>query len=222
MEEVVLLGFWTSPYVMRVKIALLEKGVEFEYKEEKDIFEDENKSELLLKSNPIHKKVPTLIHNGRPICESLIILEYIDEVWKQQKQLFSHDPYHRAKARFLIDLFDNKVGDCGRRMWASKGEDQEAAKREFVEFLKLLENELGDKPYFAGDYFGLLDIALIPITCRFYTYETLGKFSVENECPRFMAWVRRCNQRESVSKTLPDPFKVFDFVLEIKKRFSIE
>jgi len=29
MDEVVLVGFWTSPYVMRVKIALLEKGVEY-------------------------------------------------------------------------------------------------------------------------------------------------------------------------------------------------
>lgn len=83
MEQVVLLGFWTSPYVMRVKIALLEKGVQFHYEEEKDIFENQ-----LLKANPIHKKVPVLIHNGRSICESLIILEYIDEVWKQEKQLF--------------------------------------------------------------------------------------------------------------------------------------
>ncbi|RCW19272.1 LOW QUALITY PROTEIN: hypothetical protein GLYMA_08G174600v4 [Glycine max] len=183
MDEVVLVGFWTSPYVMRVKIALLEKGVEY----------------------------------------SLIILEYIDEVWKkQEKQLFSDDPYYRARARFWIDLFDKKIADCGRRLWASKGEDQEAAKKEFVECLKLLENELGDKPYFAGDYFGLLDIALLPITCRFYTYETFCKFSVEKECPRFMAWVKRCNQRESVSKTLPDPYKVYDFALETKKRFNIE
>ncbi|XP_020218406.1 probable glutathione S-transferase [Cajanus cajan] len=220
MDEVVLVGFWSSPYVMRVKIALIEKGVEFVYKEEKDIFE--KKSELLLKSNPIHKKVPILIHHGRPICESLIILQYIDEVWKQEKQLFSNDPYDRARARFWIDLFDKKVSDCGRRMWASKGADQDAAKKEFVECLKLLENELGEKPYFAGDYFGLLDIALLPITCRFYTYETFCKFSVEKECPRFMAWAKRCNQRESVSMTLPDPYKVYDFTLEVKKRLKIE
>ncbi|KAL1349803.1 hypothetical protein HN51_026284 [Arachis hypogaea] len=222
MEEVVLLGFWTSPYVMRVKIALLEKGIEFQYREERDVFEDKNKSELLLESNPIYKKVPVLIHNGKPICESLIILEYIDEVWKQEQQLFSADPYYRAKARFWIDFFDKKTTTCGKKLWANKGEDQDAAKREFVECLKLLENELGEKPYFGGDHFALLDIALIPITCRFYTYEKLCKFSVEEECPKFMEWVRRCNMRESVSKTLPDPFKVFDFVLEVKKRFQIQ
>ncbi|KAH1148782.1 hypothetical protein AAZX31_15G236400 [Glycine max] len=82
----------------------------------------------------------------------------IDEVWKQEKQLFSDDPHYRARARFWIDLFDKKIADYGMRLWASKGEDQEAAKKEFLECMKLLENELRDKPYFASDCFGLLDI----------------------------------------------------------------
>lgn len=114
-----------------------------------------------------------------------------------------------------------QIVDCGRKMWASKGEEQEGGK-EFIECLKLLENELGDKPYLEGDHFGLLEIALIPITCRFYTYEMISHFVVEQECPRFMEWVRRCNQWESVSKTLPDPYEVYDFVLQIKKKFGID
>lgn len=107
-KEVVVIGFWTSPYAMRVQIALVEKGVPYHYVEEENLFN--NKSSLLLQSNPVHKKVPVLIHNGKPVCESLIILQYIDDVWKGGNFLFSdEDPYQRAKARFWINFFDVKV-----------------------------------------------------------------------------------------------------------------
>lgn len=254
-EEVVVLGFWTSPYVMRVKIALEEKGINFLYKEENILG---GKSNLLLQSNPIHKKVPVLIHKGKPICESLIILEYIDQVWNGNNNYFNIVPYERAKARFWIHFFDNtvniislfpsyvkvKICECrikyadpflmcvtyvrikinatGRRMWASKGEDQEAAKQEFIKGFTLLEVELGDSQYFGGDAFGLLDIALIPFSCRFYTLEKFCKFSVEEICPKLNAWVKRCNQRESVRKSLANPHAVYEFVLEQKKKLGID
>ncbi|KAL4014797.1 hypothetical protein IC575_027015 [Cucumis melo] len=71
-EEVVkLLDFWPSMFGMRVRIALAQKGVAYEYVEE-DL---RNKSPLLLQMNPIHKKIPVLIHNGKPICESSIIVQ---------------------------------------------------------------------------------------------------------------------------------------------------
>ena len=100
----ILLDFWPSPFGLRARISLTEKGVEYEYKDE-DL---SNKSPLLLKSNPIHKKIPVLIHNGKSICESLVIVQYIDEVWKD-KPLMPEDPYERAQARFWADYVDKKV-----------------------------------------------------------------------------------------------------------------
>ncbi|RWR97707.1 putative glutathione S-transferase parA [Cinnamomum micranthum f. kanehirae] len=58
--------------------------------------------------------------------------------------------------------------------------------------------------------------------CWFYTYETDGNFSIENECPRLIAWVKRCMENESVSKVLPDPHKVYDFVGVLKKKYRVE
>jgi len=104
-DEVVLLDTWASMFGMRIRIALAEKGVKYEYKEE-DL---RNKSPLLLQMNPVHKKIPVLIHNGKPICESAIILQYIDEVWNHNPQLMPSDPYERAQARFWIDYIDKKV-----------------------------------------------------------------------------------------------------------------
>ena len=108
-DEVVLLDFWASMFGMRVRIALAEKGIKYQYKEEDLIG---NKSELLLKMNPVHKKIPVLIHKGKPVCESLIIVQYIDEVWKDRCPLLPSDPYQRAQARFWADFVDKKVRLC--------------------------------------------------------------------------------------------------------------
>lgn len=105
-DDIVLLDLWSSPFAMRVRIALAEKGIEYESREE-DL---SNKSPLLLKTNPVHKQVPVLIHKGRPVCESLIIVEYIDEAWSHvTPKLLPSDPYERANARFWADYVDKKV-----------------------------------------------------------------------------------------------------------------
>ncbi|KAK6132437.1 hypothetical protein DH2020_033663 [Rehmannia glutinosa] len=217
-DEVILLDFYFSTFGMRARVALAEKAVEYEYKEE-NIFD---KSPLLLEMNPVHKKIPVLIHNGKPICESLIIVQYIDEVWKDRSPLLPSDPYKRAQARFWADFIDKKLYGAGRKIYLTKGEEQEAGKKEFLDALKLLEGELGGKSYFGGDNFGFLDVALITFYTRFDVYETLGNFSIQEHCPKLIAWAKRCMEKESVSKSLADPKKVYDFVLDMRKKFGVE
>ncbi|KAJ7948879.1 Glutathione S-transferase [Quillaja saponaria] len=219
-DEVVLLGSWASAFGMRVQIALAEKGIKYEYREEDVV---NNKSNLLLQMNPVHKKVPVLLHNGKPVCESLIILQYIDEVWKDKTPLLSSDPYQRAQAKFWADFVDNKVYWLGRQMCTSKGEELEVAKKEFIECLKLLEAELGDeKPYFGGENLGFVDLALVPFYSWFYAYEMCGNFSIQAHCPKLIDWVNRCITNDSVSKTLGDHHKVYDFVLMLRKHHGID
>ncbi|KAL5803290.1 hypothetical protein ACOSQ4_031595 [Xanthoceras sorbifolium] len=217
-EEVVLLDFWPSMFGVRVRIVLAEKGIEYEYREE-DL---RNKSSLLLQMNPVHKKIPVLIHNGKPVCESSIIVQYIDEVWHDKAPLLPSDPYQRAQARFWVDFIDKKLYNSSRGVWSTKGEEQEAAKKEFIEVLKVLEEQLKDKPFFGGETFGYVDVCLIGYYCWFYVYETFGNFSIEAECPEIIAWAKRCMQKESVSKSLPDGKKVFGFVQELKKKLGLD
>ncbi|GMH05538.1 hypothetical protein Nepgr_007378 [Nepenthes gracilis] len=218
-KEVVLLDLWLSPFGMRVRVALAEKGVEYEYREE-DLG---NKSQLLLQMNPVHKKIPVLIHNGKPICESLVIVQYIDETWKDKAPLLPSDPYQRAEARFWADYIDKQIYSCGRMLWTTKGEEQDAAKKELKECFKLLEEHLGDRTYFGGDNLGFVDVALISFYSWFYAYETCGNFKMEEWCPKIVSWAKTCMQRESVSKSLVDPLKVcHDFVLPRRKTLGLD
>ena len=89
-DHIVLLDFLGSPFGMRVRLALAAKGIEYQIEEEDST---QSKSSLLLKLDTVHKKIPVLIHNGKPICESLIIVAYIDEVWKDRCPLLPADPY---------------------------------------------------------------------------------------------------------------------------------
>ncbi|XP_020687757.2 probable glutathione S-transferase parC [Dendrobium catenatum] len=218
-EQVLLLSWRASVFGLRVQIALEEKGVAYTYREE-DIFE---KSKLLLESNPVYKKVPVLIHGDKVVRESLIILEYIDQVWdKHGPSLLPADPHRRAQTRFWADFISKKIYDSGRRIRHSKGIEKEEAKEEFMRHLKILEGELGEKLYFNGDSFGFLDIALITFSCWIHTYETFGGFSVKKECPKLMTWVRRCMERESVAKTLPSPLQVYQIACLVKKKLGFE
>ncbi|KAJ7948878.1 Glutathione S-transferase [Quillaja saponaria] len=216
--EVVMFNFWASPFGTRVRIALAEKGIKYEYKEE-DL---KNKSPLVLQMNPVHQKVPVLTHNGKPVCESLVIVEYIDEVWKDKSPLLPSEPYQRAQSRFWADYVDKKFHEVARKVGTSKGEEQETAKKELFDCLKLLEAELGDKPHFGGDNIGFVDVALIPFYDWVYACEKCAHFNIETECPKFTAWAKRCMQNESVANSLPDQHKVYDLVMLTRKKYGLD
>ncbi|XP_008784133.2 glutathione S-transferase U10-like [Phoenix dactylifera] len=153
-------GFWASPYCLMIHHALKLKGVAYEYVEE-DL---QNKSESLLELNPVHKKVPVLVVDGKPIAESLVILEFIDEMWKEPP-LLPEDPYKKAKVRFWADFFYKKFVAAFYAITESEGEAQEKATKELIEHLATLENgcrkDLSSKgPFINGEKPGLLDVII--------------------------------------------------------------
>lgn len=203
---------------MRVKMALAEKGIEYEYLHE-DI---PKKSPLLLQLNPINKLIPVLVHNGKPICESRIIVEYIDATWKDKSPLLPSDPYLRSQAAFWGDYIDKQIYHGIRKVWDSKREEIEKSREEFLGYLKVLEGELGEKPYFMGESFGYVDICLMSYYHHFYAAEIIGNFNVEKDCPKLFDWAKRCLERESVSMNPVDANEVYENVMAARKLAGLE
>ncbi|XP_052162361.1 probable glutathione S-transferase GSTU1 [Oryza glaberrima] len=233
-DRLVLLDFWASPFGQRCRIALAEKKLPYDYSEQELLGA---KSDLLLRSNPIHAKVPVLLHgdgDGRAICESLAILEYLDDAFPDATPRLlpsaADDPYARARARFWADYVDKKVYPVGTRLWKVKGDDEEgvraavaAARGELVEALRTLDGELGEKEFFGGEEeFGLVDVALVPMMPWVYSFARYGGFSVEEECPRVAAWARRCMELDSVAGSLRSPEEIYDFIGLLRKHYGID
>ncbi|KAL0364110.1 UNVERIFIED_CONTAM: Glutathione S-transferase U17 [Sesamum angustifolium] len=111
-------------------------------------------------------RIPVLIHDEKPVCESLVIVEYIDEAWTGNgPSILPSDPYERAIARFWAGYVDDKWFPTMKELLTALGDEAKAIVVGKVnEDFALLEEAFvkcsKGKAFFGGDGVGYLDIAL--------------------------------------------------------------
>ncbi|CAL4963254.1 unnamed protein product [Urochloa decumbens] len=209
-RELKVLGAWASPFVLRVRVALHLKGLDYEYVEEDLV----NKSELLLASNPVHEKVPVLLHAGRPVCESLLILEYLDDAFPGTgPPLLPADPLGRAAARFWAAYVDGELLSSWLAIHAAAATEEEkaAAVARTLAAVDTLEGALADKDaercegWFGGGGVGLVDVALGGFVPAIQASEpTTGLRVVDPaRAPRLAAWVDRFCALDAAKAAMP-------------------
>nr|ABW81196.1 gluthathione-S-transferase 7 [Arabidopsis cebennensis] len=202
-ESVKLLGFWISPFSRRVEMALKIKGIPYEYLEE-DL---PKKSTLLLELNPVHKKVPVLVHNDKILSESHVILEYIDQTWNNNP-ILPQDPYEKAMARFWAKFVDEQKGI-------------DVAIEEIREMLMFLEKEVTGKYFFGGKTIGFLDMvagSMIPF-CLARAWECMGiDMTPEDTFPELNRWIKKLNEAEIVRECIPPKDKHIERMNKIVER----
>ncbi|XP_014520289.1 glutathione S-transferase U17-like [Vigna radiata var. radiata] len=219
-NDLKLLGSWSSPFALRVQIAHDLKGVDYEVIEETL----NPKSELLLKSNPVHKKIPVLLHADKPICESAIIVEYIDEVWTHAPSILPQNAYDRGHARFWVAYIDDKWLKALRSILMAEENDEakEAQFKEAEEAFERMEEVMNKgsegKAFFGGDTIGFIDIGFGSYLSWIRVMEKMNarKLIDETKHPGLIRWTENFAAHPAVNGLIPDT----DKLLEVAKGYK--
>ncbi len=91
-------GFWRSIASFRVRVALKLKGLAFE-EIPIDILSGEQ-FEPGYEAVNVERVVPTFVHDGHSIFQSLAIIEYLEDI-RSEPRLIPQDPKERAYARSM-------------------------------------------------------------------------------------------------------------------------
>lgn len=107
-NEFVLYSYFRSSASFRVRIAMNLKGLPYEYKAVHLLNEGgEQFKEDYRELNP-SRQVPTLIHQGRAIGQSMAIIDYLDRV-KPEPALFPADAFQRALVMQACEIVNSGV-----------------------------------------------------------------------------------------------------------------
>jgi glutathione S-transferase len=199
-----LCGFAISNYHNKVKLALLEKGVEFE-----EVLVWADRSPGLMENSPLGK-VPYIVTEQGALCESQAIIEYIEAAYPQVP-LLPADPFAAAKVRELIVFMELHLELVARELYAEAffgGKVSDEAKARVLKLLTRNAKAFGRLakfgPYIAGAEFTMADcvaLAHLPLvtlmTKIVFGEDVLAEFPVKE-------YTRMLGERATVQKVLAD------------------
>lgn len=181
----------------KVRIALLEKGLEFE-RVNVDLAKREQKNPEYLKIHPFGQ-VPALDDEGFIVYDSTVINEYLEDEYPYPP-LMPEDSEGRARARLMEDFRDTRFNPpFVKLIYEMRKPEAErdantlaAATAEINQCFDRIEKELQGKEYLAGT-FSLADIAFMA------NFDLLEKFQipVDSRYANVIAWIARLKARPS-------------------------
>ena len=201
-----LIGSTSSPYVRKVRIVMAEKKLDYEFVQE-DVWSDDTS---IAQSNPLGKVPCLVMEGGEALFDSRVIVEYLDTLSPVGK-LIPAVGRERAEVKTWEALADG-VMDAAilARLEANwPGREQGERSRGWIDrqigkvnaSVKAMSQGLGDKPYCAGIYLSLADIAvgcaLGYLDFRFPDIEWRGEY------PNLGKLQDKLMQRQSFSDSRP-------------------
>lgn len=157
-----------APNPRRVRIFLAEKGISIPV-EQIDLLAQEHKSAAFTALNPLQRVPVLVLDDGTVIAESIAICRYFER-FRPEPPLFGRGPKEEA----LVEMWNRRmelnllsaVSNVFRHTHPTMKEMEtpqipdwaEANKPRVIEFLEIVNDELKDQLYLAGDHFTVADI----------------------------------------------------------------
>jgi glutathione S-transferase/RNA polymerase-associated protein len=195
-----------SPYAQKVKIALREKGLEYQAPMPGGLGAGGAQG-AFVEASP-RAEVPALVDGDVAVFDSTIILEYLDDAYPDPA-MRPASAADRARVRMLEEVMDTHFEAINwglseirwfRRAEGAQAEAMFATARSQTEgFFAWLEKQLGDRPWFNGETFGWGDLSVVP-----YLNGSVGQGIPPAEGSKLAAWLARANARPSVAACVAD------------------
>jgi glutathione S-transferase len=215
-----IIGSFISPYVRKVLGCIQLKGLTYEVDPITPFFGNDEFERL----SPL-RRIPVLIDGDLSVSDSTVICEYLDEAYPA-RPLLPRDPKDRARARWLEEYADTRLGDLfiwglfyqkvvHPLVWGEPGDEERIRKtlnEDLPRALDYLERELPADGFLFGDI-GLADIAI----ASFFRNGAYAGFETDaGRWPRTAAFVARALAHPCIAHLLE--FEDIQRSTEIKGR----
>jgi glutathione S-transferase len=201
-----LIGSTSSPYVRKVRVVMAEKKLDYQFVEE-DVWGTDT---TIMQSNPLGKVPCLVMEGGEALFDSRVIVEYLDTLSPVGK-LIPAMGRERAEVKTWEALADG-VNDAlilarleanwGGRTKAQRSQqwmDRQLSKAHAS--LKAMSQGLGEKPFCAGIYLSLADIA---VGCALgYVDFRFKDIDWRTPYPNLAKLHEKLMQRPSFAETMP-------------------
>ena len=215
-----IIGSYVSPYVRKVLACMNLKGLDYQVDPITPFFGNDEFERL----SPL-RRIPVLIDGDLAVSDSTVICEYLDDAHGGHR-LYPADPKDRARARWLEEFADTRLGDVfiwglfyqkivHPLVWGEPGNQtriDRVLKEDIPTALDYLEEELPAEGFLFGKI-GVADIAI----ASFFRNGAYADYKVDaSRWPRTAASVERTLAHPCIADLLS--FEDVQRSVEIKHR----
>ncbi|WP_313243253.1 glutathione S-transferase family protein [Stutzerimonas nitrititolerans] len=214
-----------SPFVRKVRLCLLEKGMEYQL----EMVMPFTPPDWYLQLNPLGR-IPAFKDADVTLADSSVICQYLDEAYPDRLPLYGDNAPQRGQVRWLekyadyelaplttFGIFRNRILKPSAGHPCNEESVQAALNEKLPPHLDYLERQLGQQDYFVGDRLTMADIA---IASQLLNMEHGGERLDPARWPALAAHYERMNTRESFASILPGEQRMNAKLVEMGKAAS--